>query len=164
MKKAAMNKPVREALPSLIVPERTGDLTTDSQALLRANGRLVTAGHSLEVAKTCVRLAERFGLDPKAMETAGLLHDIGGAPEDKEMLACAKANRWSLDPAEERFPRLMHQRFSALLAEALFGVADSDILQAIACHTTLRPHATGMDMALFLADKLSWDQGGEPRI
>ena len=36
------------------------------------------------------------------------------------------------------------------------------VLAAIRCHTTLRAAPSPCDMALFLADKLAWDQPGEP--
>jgi HD superfamily phosphohydrolase YqeK len=96
------------------------------------------------------------------MEAAGLLHDIGGIIRGADMLDYARQNRWRLDPAEEQIPPLLHQRFSALLAEELFAVTDTVLLEAIACHTTLRPYAADEDMALFLADKLAWDREGTP--
>lgn len=48
------------------------------------------------------------------------------------------------------------------LAEELFGVSDAAVLSAIGCHTTLKPGASRLDMALFVADKLAWDQPGAP--
>ncbi len=39
---------------------------------------------------------------------------------------------------------------------------DEEILNAISCHTTLRKHATKMDLVLFVADKIEWDHNGTP--
>jgi predicted HD superfamily hydrolase involved in NAD metabolism len=161
-----MNKlapsPLREAFLYLQIPAFTGDLSVDAVALMNANGKHISAAHCPRVAATCVRLAAQYWLDRDRMETAGLLHDCGGIIRGADMLAYARQNRWRLDPAEEQIPPLLHQRFSALLAEELFVVTDTVLLEAIACHTTLRPHATDEDMALFLADKLSWDREGDP--
>ena len=39
---------------------------------------------------------------------------------------------------------------------------DEETLDSICCHTTLRKHATKMDLVLFVADKIEWDQNGTP--
>jgi predicted HD superfamily hydrolase involved in NAD metabolism len=161
-----MNKlaypPLREAFPYLQIPAFCGDLSVDAVALMNANGKHISAAHCTRVAAVCVRLAARYGLDCDRMEAAGLLHDCGGIIRGADMLDYARQNRWQLDAAEAQIPPLLHQRFSALLAEELFAVTDAVLLEAIACHTTLRPHATDEDMALFLADKLAWDRAGDP--
>ena len=51
---------------------------------------------------------------------------------------------------------------SAFIAREHFGVMDEAILRAVACHSTLRAQASPLDMALFLSDKIAWDQPGEP--
>ena len=48
------------------------------------------------------------------------------------------------------------------MAVDLFGVGDSTILDAIRCHTTLKSNPSQLDLLLFIADKLSWDQRGTP--
>lgn len=35
-------------------------------------------------------------------------------------------------------------------------------MNAVGCHTTLRGKATLTDLVLFVADKIAWDQPGEP--
>lgn len=44
------------------------------------------------------------------------------------------------------------------MSQDIFHIADPYILQAIECHTTLRPNISLLDKILFVADKLSWDQ------
>ncbi len=48
------------------------------------------------------------------------------------------------------------------MRNCIFGVQDIDVLDAISCHTTLRSHPSKLDMVVFLADKISWDQDGKP--
>lgn len=53
---------------------------------------------------------------------------------------------------------IIHQKLSRVIAKEIFKVEDEEILNAICCHTTLRKHATKMDLVLFVADKIEWDQ------
>ncbi len=48
------------------------------------------------------------------------------------------------------------------IAGDVFGVTNPSILSAIGCHTTLRANASPLDMAVFVADKIAWDQPGDP--
>lgn len=144
------------------MPERTGDIAVDAGALLLFRGKPKTWQHVQAVAQECVRLAERFGLNGEQCRMAGILHDISAVMPAAEMLRYARETGMPLDDAEINHPFLLHQRLSALVARHCFGVRDETILAAIACHTTLRAKASGVDMALFLADKIAWDQPGEP--
>ena len=36
------------------------------------------------------------------------------------------------------------------------------VLEAVGCHSTLKANPSPYDMALFVADKLAWDQPGAP--
>ena len=93
---------------------------------------------------------------------AGILHDISAVVPPALMLKYAQQTGMQLDAAEEKYPFLLHQRLSAVAAKQCFGYDDAAVLNAVACHTTLRAHASDLDMALFLADKIAWDQSGEP--
>ncbi len=134
----------------------------DALSLLRANGKTKTARHSEAVAQACQSLAERFGLDAGCAYQSGLLHDVAAVIKPEDMLAHAVAQGFELDEAERRYPFLLHQRFSAMIARENLGIHDASVLSAVACHTTLKPNASQLDMALFVADKLAWDQEGEP--
>lgn len=131
-------------------------------ALLLAHGKAHIWAHSQAVAQAIAPIAARYGLDADTCRTAAYCHDIGGILPPAEMLATARADGMPLDPAEERHPFLLHQRFSALLCRERLGIADAALCTAVGCHTTLRGHATPLDMALFIADKLAWDQPGTP--
>jgi HD superfamily phosphohydrolase YqeK len=48
------------------------------------------------------------------------------------------------------------------MAEEIWDIKDNDILNAISCHTTLWDKPSRIDLILFVADKIRWDQRGEP--
>lgn len=146
----------------LILPERTGSLEADVKNLLECNGKGATYAHVAAVAEANADIALRFGLDVSSCTNAALLHDISAVIAPKDMLGYAKQNGFELCEAELRFPFLLHQRISRIVAEDYFGITDKTVLSAIECHTTLRPYAFQQDMALFIADKIAWDQPGVP--
>ena len=139
-------------LPQSLTPEE----------LLLANGRPRTLAHVQAVAEECARLGARFGVDETQCRLCGMLHDISAVIRPADMLAWTEANGLEWCEAERRHPFLLHQRLSAVVAREDFGVTDGEVLSAIACHTTLQANASPLDMALFLADKIAWDQPGEP--
>lgn len=57
---------------------------------------------------------------------------------------------------------IIHQKISKVIAREIFEVKDETILNAIGCHTTLHKDATRIDLVLFVADKIEWDQKGIP--
>lgn len=140
----------------------TGDYETDATGLLIANGKPKIAEHCVSVMKASGEIAARFQLDPQRVKTAALLHDISAVLKPMDMLEYAKEHGWIIDEAEERYPFLLHQRMSAVIAREGFGVRDPIILSAIECHTTLKDNPSDYDMAVFRADKLAWDQEGTP--
>ena len=118
--------------------------------------------HVENVAALAVELAKAYNLDVDKIKVAALLHDISGIMTPKEMYDFAKARGLELDPAEEKYNALLHQRISRIIAQEDFDITDSDILNAIECHTTLRKNASVYDKVIFIADKISWDQKGIP--
>ena len=140
----------------------TGAVREDMIASLSRHGCQHTAGHCVRVAAEAKVLAARFGEDPAAAEVAGWLHDISAMVPNDERVALAEQLGLDILPEERRLPMILHQKLSAVFARELFGIHDPAILSAIGCHTTLRPAASGLDKVVFLADKIAWDQPGEP--
>lgn len=118
--------------------------------------------HVLLVAKQIDIIAIQYGLDREKCRISAMLHDIGTLINRDDMLSYAKNNLCKLCVAEISHPFLLHQRFSEIVAQEDFGVTDSDILEAIAFHTSLCENASQYQMALFVADKLSWSQDEYP--
>lgn len=146
----------------LTPPQTANDIFDAVRALLLENGRQKTWEHVSAVADVCAEIGESFGIPSEACRAAGLLHDISAVVPAAEMMAYAESQGWTIDPAERAHPFLLHQRVSEAAARTRFGVTDETVLTAIRCHTTLRANPSSCDMALFLADKLAWDQPGEP--
>ena len=150
-------------IAELLTPHYPADNILDAvRTLLTDNGRPKTWAHVSAVADVCVKIGAAFDIPSEACRAAGLLHDISAVVPAAEMLAYAESQGWIIDPAERAHPFLLHQRVSEAAARTRFGVTDEAVLSAIKCHTTLRAAPSPCDMALFLADKLAWDQPGEP--
>lgn len=127
-----------------------------------SNHKENTLRHVEEVADTAVWLAKLYNLDIMKVKLAALLHDISAIMTPQEMYETAKARNLEIDPAEEKFHFLLHQRISKIIAREYFDINDQDILDAIECHTTLKKNAGMYDKVIFIADKISWDQKGVP--
>ena len=153
---------IMQRYPLFVAPISTGNLAQDAAAFLEANGKKCIAEHSCAVANKAVELAGRFGLDADAAFAGAWLHDISGVLAPQEMAQYAIDHGWERAEAELRYPFLLHQRLSAVFAAQLFGMEDQRVLSMIGQHTTLSANPAQLDMALFLADKLAWDQPGEP--
>lgn len=126
------------------------------------NNKADVLKHVEDVADIAVGLAKAYNLDIDKINLAALLHDISGIMAPQEMYEFAKMRGLEIDPAEEKYNALLHQRISKIIAQEDFEITDSDILNAIECHTTLRKNATVYDKVIFIADKISWDQKGVP--
>lgn len=150
------------AFAHYLAAAQTGDLRADAAAYLVARGCPATAGHCAAVAAEARRLAQRFGEDPARAETAGLLHDISAPIPNADRIGAAEA--WGVEVLDEErlFPMIVHQKLSAVIAARAFGVDDVGALSAIGCHTTLKPGASRLDKIVFVADKIAWDQPGDP--
>ena len=118
--------------------------------------------HVEAVANTAMQLAKTHSLDIQKANLAALLHDISAIMTPQEMYTVAMEHNFHIDPAEEKYPFLLHQRISKIIAQNEFHIQDSDILDAIECHTTLKKNASKYDKLIFLSDKISWDQEGIP--
>jgi HD superfamily phosphohydrolase YqeK len=130
----------------------SGDPTQDIPAFLRHHDCPKTAVHVTDVAIEARRLARRFGANPAQAELAGYLHDVSAVVPNTERIATAQA--WGIDvlPEEADFPMIIHQKLSAFMGQAIFGIADADVLSAAGHHTTLYAGATLLDTVVFVAD------------
>ncbi len=93
---------------------------------------------------------------------AGYLHDISAIYPNNERIFVAEDMRIELFKEERQFPMIIHQRISRIMAQREFGIQDEKILSAISCHTTLKKKFSKVDLVLFVADKIRWDQEGQP--
>lgn len=119
-------------------------------------GNETTLIHTLQVRYNILNLAKRFGIDEEKAVAAALLHDISSLIPTSNYLETAELYGLEILPEERRIPLLLHQKLSRVIAVETFNISDKEVLNAIACHSTLRKNASDLDKILFLADKLSW--------
>lgn len=140
----------------------TKSLEQDAPAFLFHHECPNTAKHSQQVVQTAARLAHQYDLDPAHAVLAGWLHDISAVIPNAARLSAARQLGLEVLPQEAEVPLLLHQKLSAVIAEEIFGIKETGILGAIRCHTTLKTAPSPLETLVFVADKLAWDQKGQP--
>ena len=140
----------------------TGKIENDIKAFLLKYNKEFTYKHSIRVANEARKIAKIFYEDEEKAAIAGCLHDISAIFPNEERIAVAEKFGIEILQEEREFPMIIHQKLSRVIAKEIFKIEDEEVLNAICCHTTLRKHATKMDLVLFVADKLEWDQIGTP--
>ncbi|UTY37972.1 bis(5'-nucleosyl)-tetraphosphatase (symmetrical) YqeK [Allocoprobacillus halotolerans] len=138
------------------------DLQEHVCQILKENHCLHTLEHVLKVANQAKLMAIQWHSDVEKCYQAALLHDISAIMPRNEMYDFALQQGWQIDQACQKYPFLLHQRISAWMASQYFGIDDEEVLSAISCRTTLKREAGDIDMIVFLADKIAWDQSGIP--
>ena len=113
--------------------------------------------HSLQVAKSAVELAERFGGDAQGLYFAGLGHDVLKEQPKDEALAFFAAHGVTLTPVERSAPKLWHAMAGAIYLKETYGFPD-DLVTAVRYHTTGRENMTLSEKILFIADFISADR------
>jgi predicted HD superfamily hydrolase involved in NAD metabolism len=140
----------------------TGKIENDIKAFLLKYNKEFTYKHSIRVANEARKIAKIFYEDEEKAAIAGCLHDISAIFPNEERIAVAEEFGIEILQEEREFPMIIHQKLSRVIAKEIFKIEDEEVLNAICCHTTLRKHVTRMDLVLFVADKLEWDQIGTP--
>lgn len=144
------------------LPVKTNDLLKDIENLYTVNCRRKNFLHVLAVANSIEELSVRFHLEKDICILASYCHDIAVIIHPQDMLEYARQLGMQIFTAEEKYPFLLHQRFSVMIAEEYFDIRDQRLLSSVGVHSTLKTNPSDYEMALFLADKLSWDQDGIP--
>lgn len=146
----------------IIKPQRTDNIIHDILELLVVNNKLNTYKHVKEVAECAKGIASTYGLDETTIELAAYAHDIAAIIKSSDMLEYVIKENLYLDEAERKYPFLLHQRFGKMIVEDVFNITNTNVVSSIECHTTLWSKPSSYNMALFIADKLAWDQEGVP--
>lgn len=110
--------------------------------------------HSLSVANYARRLARIHGIDQQQAEEAGLLHDCAKCMPLKEMQNIAKMHSLTDDPTILSSNALMHSLVGAWVARNDYGMADPEVLEAIAYHNTGHAGMSRLAMCVCLADSI----------
>ncbi|MDU3437764.1 MAG: bis(5'-nucleosyl)-tetraphosphatase (symmetrical) YqeK [Enterococcus faecalis] len=118
--------------------------------------------HCMEVGEYAYQLGEKYLTSPEKVSIAGYLHDISAIYPNNQRISVAQKYGIELNEAEMVFPMIIHQKISKSIAKMDFGIEDNEILSAIECHTTLKKNYSDIDLVLFVADIIKWDQEGKP--
>ncbi|WAM30710.1 bis(5'-nucleosyl)-tetraphosphatase (symmetrical) YqeK [Caldicellulosiruptor naganoensis] len=108
--------------------------------------------HSLGTMEYAVLLAQKFGEDVQKAMIAGLVHDCAKCLEKEELLNYAFKSGIVIDNIMINQPELLHGPAGSYLAKQLFEIYDSEILNAIAYHTTGRENMTKLEKIIYVAD------------
>ena len=86
-----------------------------------------TWNHVNNVAKEAKKLAIQYHLDIEKCMIAALLHDISAILSPDDMYKYAKELGYQIDPSEEKYHFLLHQRISKEIAYDYFHIEDEDM-------------------------------------
>ncbi len=89
---------------------------------------------------------------------AALLHDLGRVVKRSDIVMFCTDNGKIVSQNELNYLGILHQFASRIIATQVFKIEDTDILNAVECHTTLKMNPSIIDKILFLSDKLSWKE------
>ena len=120
--------------------------------------------HSLSVADYARRLAQIHGIDRRQAEEAGLLHDCAKCMPLKEMQRIAVEHALTDDPEILSSNALMHSLVGAWVARNVYGMADPEVLEAIAYHNTGCAGMSRLAMCVCLADSIEPERGSYPLL
>ena len=138
------------------------DYCTECINLLNHYKKSNIAVHVLNVSEKAIKLAQLYNVSSEKAKIASIFHDISGIIPNEEKLDLCKYLDIDICEEEKIFPNITHQKLSREIAKSIFNIGDIEILNAISCHTTLRANPSKLDMIVFLADKIAWDQPGSP--
>ena len=141
---------------------KTDDIFNDILNFLNSHSQHKTIKHLLNVSEKGTEFAEKYGENIYKIKLAAYFHDISVIIPNENKIEYAEHYNIKILDEERIFPMIIHQKISREIAERIFGLKDIEILNAIECHTTLKAFPTRLDMILFIADKIKWDQEGDP--
>lgn len=110
--------------------------------------------HSVRVAEMAARMCRQYGLDENIGYLAGIGHDMCKDMSEEEMIEVAGRDGEPLIPFELKRPKLLHGRAAAVYMKEKFGITNTEILEAVANHTSGKIGMCDLTKIIFLADKI----------
>lgn len=144
--------------------KNTNQLKQEIETFLLEKECYATYNHCITVGDYAEEIGHEFlnEAEREQVKIAGYLHDISAIYPNNERIFVAEDMKIELFKEERQFPMIIHQKISRIMAQREFGIQDEKILSAISCHTTLKKKFSKVDLVLFVADKIRWDQEGQP--
>ncbi|QUH20559.1 HD domain-containing protein [Alkaliphilus sp. B6464] len=136
----------------------TGNLATDIQRYFLKYDNLGTYEHTIDVINELSYIKKHFGHIQSGSLIACYCHDLGRVVRSDEILEFCLQNNIMVSDEEKILPSILHQKISCFIAENVFKVNDTTILNAVKYHTTLRKNPSMTEIEVFLADKMSWKE------
>ncbi|MCQ2416948.1 MAG: bis(5'-nucleosyl)-tetraphosphatase (symmetrical) YqeK [Oscillospiraceae bacterium] len=127
-------------------------------ALVKAKLSKKRYTHSVNVARSAVELAERWGADPKQACLAGLLHDCCKELPFPEQEALMQEGPFEVSEAEWQSKPVWHGIAATSFISAELGIEDKDILNAVRWHTVGRANMSRLEEVIYIADLISADR------
>lgn len=114
--------------------------------------------HSMNVSRSAVALAEKYGADSEKARLAGILHDVMKEETLSVQYDYIRKNGEELTAARLLNNSVIHQMSGAAYCKLELGIEDKDVLNAIRYHTTGRRNMTLLEQVVYTADFISADR------
>ncbi len=101
-----------------------------------------------------VQLANIHGVNEDRVKIASLAHDIFRDLEPPILIKMANAYKMKVTRLEKLNPILLHGKVAAEYVRRRFNIADKEILEAIAYHTSGKENLGDVGKIVFLSDSL----------
>lgn len=108
--------------------------------------------HTIGVANTAKSLAEKWNANSEKAFLAGLVHDCAKEISVNETISRLEGAGYNLTQVDKQAAGILHAPLGAVLAKELFGIDDSELLDAIRYHTTGRANMTLLEKIIYVAD------------
>ena len=110
--------------------------------------------HSISVAQTAKKLAERFGADADKAYLAGLVHDCAKCYTSDELYEKIAYYGIDLSPDTLKAEPLLHSFLGAFEAKYVYGIDDDEVFDAIYYHTVGKEDMPPLTAIVYLADAI----------
>ena len=110
--------------------------------------------HINRVREIAVELAPRHDVDPEQAALGMLAHDVARAMSNTELTRHATELGLPIGLVDREVPLLLHGPVGAKILQKEYGLAETDLYQAVYWHTTAHPSLERLGQVVFLADKL----------
>ena len=120
--------------------------------------------HTLGVEYTAASLAMRYDVSIEDALVAGLLHDCAKCISGEKLIDICEKQHIDINNVERKNPSLLHTKVGEYLAQEIYDIHDSDILNAIRYHTTGRPGMSILEKIVFIADYIEPGRKQAPNL
>ena len=114
--------------------------------------------HVKNVAKAAQELAHRYGANVEKATMAAYLHDIVKEEKREDLLRILQQDAIMAQSTVKRPRPVWHGPAAAVYAKYNLGIADEEVLSAVACHTMGKINMSLLDKVLFVADLTSQER------